>query len=576
MKPKIIVCGLGDTGYKIFSLLKQQGAAVIGINPFPIFGEKDDVIVGDLRSASTLIAAGVKEAHTLAIATGDDALNLAILAQARFLNPRIRIVNRLFNQTLGERLDSTLRDHFSMSVSAIAGPIFAFAALGNKAIGQMVLLGQTWPIREEVVDENHLWLGKKVSELWDNPSQMLIYYLPAKGKLDLISAVVKQTKFQIGDRILVSDRPNVRSTSRYQLQRIIKSIANLQQYQQHVRPVTLVTLILVIAIAIATCTYRFFDTDISIVDALYFSVGMITGAGGEERVVEQAPESIKIFTTILMLVGAGTVGTFYALINDFILGSRIRQFWDAARVPTHNHHVVCGLGVIGLETVRQLHAQGHEVAVIESNPNNRFLPIVRALGIPVIIEDASFPAALKAANVERAECLIAVTSQDAINVDIALTAKAVAPKLPVVVRSQDPKFARSIQEVFEFDSVLCPTDIATPSFAAAAIGGKIIGNCMNKDLLWVAVSTTITPTHPFCGKVVKEAAIKADFVPLQVETNGQTIHSWNLLDTSLNSGDILYLIVPATRLQQLWRSDRPTVNSQLFIPVSSSQIIYGN
>jgi voltage-gated potassium channel Kch len=135
MKPRIIVCGLGRTGYKIFSLLKQQGAVVVGISNSPVEVLRErlhgldteheaDILVGDLRSAGTLLAAGVKEAHTLLLATSDDALNLAVLTQARVLNPRIRIISRLFNTSLGDRLDYTLPDHASMSVAALSAPVF--------------------------------------------------------------------------------------------------------------------------------------------------------------------------------------------------------------------------------------------------------------------------------------------------------------------------------------------------------------------------------------------------------------------------------------------------------------------
>src|SRR6476469_3077896 len=139
MKPRIIVCGLGRTGYKIFCLLRQQGASVVGISDRKIASEKDDVIIGELRAASTLIAAGIEEAHTLVVTGNDEALNLAILTQARVINPRIRIINRLFNTTLGDRLDRTLANHVTMSVAALAAPVFAFVALGNQAIGQLRL-----------------------------------------------------------------------------------------------------------------------------------------------------------------------------------------------------------------------------------------------------------------------------------------------------------------------------------------------------------------------------------------------------------------------------------------------------
>jgi len=144
---RIIVCGLDRTGYKIFNLLRHQGACVVGIHHQPIPGE-EKIIVGDLQAARTLQAAGIETAQTLVLAHSDDALNLAILIQARVLNPRLRIINRLFNSNLGDRLDHTLPDHVSMSVSGLAAPVFSFAALGNQAIGQLKLFNHTWPIQE--------------------------------------------------------------------------------------------------------------------------------------------------------------------------------------------------------------------------------------------------------------------------------------------------------------------------------------------------------------------------------------------------------------------------------------------
>ncbi len=559
MQPKIIVCGLGRTGAKIYSLLRRQGAEVVGISDCTItMHASEHIVVGDPRANTTLIKAGIRQAKTLVLAFNDDALNLAIVTQARILNPRIRIINRLLNQTLGERLDLTLPDHFSMSVAALSAPIFTFAALGNKAIGQLQLFNHTWPIQEEVIDAAHPWLGKELKELWDDPNRMLIYYLPAKGEIDLVSAIGQGICLKPGDCLIVGTKPKVFNQRPSWLQKLLKAIFNIPRYQHYARPVTLVSLALLAVICLATLTYVSFSFHTSIVDALYFSVGMITGAGGEEQVAEFASDNIKVFTAVMMIVGAVVIGICYAMINDFVLGSRFRQALDAARIPRRNHYIVCGLGGIGIQIARQLHFQGYEVVAIESDQNNRFLHCARSWGIPVIIEDASLPSTLKAVNIKRAESLIAVTSHDTANLEITLTAKALAPDLKTIVRSSDPQFAQSMQEVFEFDRVLSPVELATHSFAAAALGGRILGNGMTQDLLWVALASLITSGHPFVSQTVREAAIKADFVPLYVERNNQTLHGWQLLEICLQPQDILYLTMPASRLEQLWRT--PTSN----------------
>ena len=557
MKPRIIVCGLGLTGYKIFRLLRQQGAFVIGIHHQSIPGEAaGDVIVGELYAAATLIAAGIKQAKTLVIASPDDALNLSIMMQARVLNPQVRIINRFYNTNLGDRLDQTLSDHLSMSVVGLAAPVFTFAALGNQAIGQIKLFKQTWPIYEEYINENHPWKGRQLSDLWEDRSQMLIYYMPVEGEMDLVSAVLSGQDLKVGDRLIVGTQPRIRSKRKSLFKKLLKILTNIKQFQQHGRSVVVGAIALLAVIVVATLTYMSADLKLPLVDALYFSVGMITGAGGNDKVVEKAPDSIKFFTVVMMLVGAVVIGIWYAMLTDFVLGSRFKQFWDAARIPQRHHYIVCGLSGIGIRIVQQLHSSGHEVVVIETDSNNRYVNSARGIGIPVIQGDASFRTTLKASNIDSAAAVLAVTNNDAINLEIALKAKGLMPSIPVIVHYADPDFAGMAQQVFDFEAVLSPAELAAPAFAAAALGGQILGNGITADSLWVAFATVITASHSFFGQRVKDIAMSADFVPLYLETNYQTLHGWDLLETNLSAGDILYMTMPATRLYQLWRDER--------------------
>lgn len=567
MKTRIIVCGLGRTGYQVFRLLKQQGAIVVGINhrllPEHEVEPDDEIVIGDLWAASTLMAAGIHEAHTLVLATSDDALNLAVLTQARVLNPHIRIVNRLFNASLGDRLDHTLLGHFYMSVAALAAPVFAFAALGNQAIGQLRLFNQTWPIKEEYIDDNHPWRGRKLSDLWEDRSRMLIYYLPARNQMNLVSAVVSGKYLQPGDRLIMAAQPQVQTAQRNIKHKLIGLLSGIRDFQQHIRPTIWITLVLLATIVGSTLIYAAASFHTSLIDALYFSVGLITGAGGNEGAVEQAPADVKLFTVLLMLVGAAVVGIFYALLNDFVLGTRLQQLWNTARVPHRHHYIICGLGNLGIQIASQLHASGCEVVVIERDPNNRFLNVAKGLKIPVIQGEANLAATLQTAHATGATALLAVTSDDVINLEIALTAKGLAAKLPVIVRNQNPQFAPLAQRVFDFEAVFSPAELAAPSFAAAALGGRILGNGMTANILWVALATMITPAHPFCGQRVKDIAMEVDCVPLYIEKKYQTTHGWNLLDIELNPGDVLYLTLPATQLEMLWRSHSSTVSNQL-------------
>ncbi|MEM9005386.1 MAG: NAD-binding protein [Cyanobacteria bacterium P01_F01_bin.86] len=564
MKPKIIVCGLGSTGYRVFSLLKQQGAEVIGISDRPVDNldaiDAADIIVGDLRSSTTLIKAGIHDASALLLMSSDDALNLAILTQARVLNPHIRIINRLFNTRLGERLDQTLAYHVSISVSALAGPIFAFAALGNKAIGQIHLMENTWPMYEEYIEVDHPWNGVRLQHLWKNRDRMLIYYLSAKQRVDLVSAVLNQQRLATGDRLIIATRPSIAKAQRLSWKRQLQSfMAGLMQFRHQSRAALLITLVLLLLIALSTLIYISVNFNIALPDALYFTVGMLTGAGGHEEVAEQSPVVIKLFTALMMLVGAGVIGVFYALLNDLVLGSHFHQVWHAAQLPQQQHYIICGLGGVGFQIAQQLKQSGYEVVVVDRNPQGRFVNSTRALKIPVINDDASLPETLNAANITTAAALLAVTSHDTANLEIALTAKSLMPKLPVVVRNQDPDFAQQVQQVFEFEHVMSPTELAAPAFVAAALGGQVLGNGMTGRSLWVALGTLITGGHPFFGQSVSQVSQEADLVPLYIETPQGTLHGFALLHHVLSYQDVLYLTIPANKLEELWR----TVPSQL-------------
>lgn len=558
MKPKIIICGLGHTGLRVFSLLKQQGAEVVGISHYPI--DAVDVQVGDLRSPETLIRAGIYDASALLLMSADDALNLAILTQARILNPRIRIINRLFNTRLGDRLDHTLAYHVSMSVSALAGPIFAFAALGNSAIGQIKLMDHIWPMYEEAIEKDHPWNGVSLRQLWQNRDRMLIYYLPAGSHINLVSAVLQDYRLHTGDRLIIATPPNRAQGQQFSLQRRVRGlIAGLAQFRRQSQAALLITLVLFLLIGLSTLIYISVNFDLAFTDALYFTVGMLTGAGGHEEVAESSPVAIKLFTAIMMLVGAGVIGIFYALLNDLVLGTHFHHVWNAVQLPQRHHYIICGLGSVGFQIAQQLKKGGHEVMIIEREMQGRFVNSTRALKIPVIIDDASLPETLNAANIATASALLAVTSQDTVNLEIALTAKSLMPKLPIVVRNQDPTFADQVQQVFEFERVMSPTELAAPSFAAAALGGRVLGNGRTAHNLWVALGTLITPGHPFYGRSVSEIARETDLVPLYVETAQGTQHGFNLLAHILATQDVLYLTIPANKLEELWR----TVPSQL-------------
>ncbi len=131
----IVVCGLGKVGYRVVKELLRLGEDIIGIEhnaagPFleEIRQMNVPVLLGDARQREMLEKARAQEASAIVVCTQDDLTNLDIALDARELNPGIKVVLRMFDAQLAERVKRGFGIHTAFSTSALAAPIFAAAA----------------------------------------------------------------------------------------------------------------------------------------------------------------------------------------------------------------------------------------------------------------------------------------------------------------------------------------------------------------------------------------------------------------------------------------------------------------
>lgn len=137
-----------------------------------------------------------------------------------------------------------------------------------------------------------------------------------------------------------------------------------------------------------------------------------------------------------------------------------------------DHIVLVGLGHLGYRIVQKLHEMGRNIAVVELNTTQHTVAAVREMGIPVIEEDARNAIALEGANIRLAKTIILASQNDAMNLQIALKARSLNPKIQVVIRIFDEDFAHALQDQFGF-TALSATEMAAPVFAAAAAGADV-------------------------------------------------------------------------------------------------------
>jgi hypothetical protein len=70
------------------------------------------------------------------------------LAEAQEINPRVRIVLRMFNSELARRAASLLTDIVVLSLSALSAPTLAAEALGEKSGDTVLVWGRRVVLRE--------------------------------------------------------------------------------------------------------------------------------------------------------------------------------------------------------------------------------------------------------------------------------------------------------------------------------------------------------------------------------------------------------------------------------------------
>ncbi|TET52770.1 MAG: potassium transporter TrkA, partial [Anaerolineales bacterium] len=131
----VVVCGLGRVGYRVVKELLRLGEEVVGIEgdeSAPFLDEVRDgqvpVLLGDARRREMLEKARVQAAAAIVICTEDDLTNLDIALDARELNPAIKVVLRMFDDQLAERVRRGFSIRTAFSTSALAAPVFAAAA----------------------------------------------------------------------------------------------------------------------------------------------------------------------------------------------------------------------------------------------------------------------------------------------------------------------------------------------------------------------------------------------------------------------------------------------------------------
>jgi Trk K+ transport system NAD-binding subunit len=130
-KDHIVLCGLGRLGYFIADALHQRGERMVIIEAdaqspnVHLFRHRGiPVYIGNARLPQVLLDVRVQHAKALISVIDDDYGNLEIGLNARSFEPGLRVILRIFDNSMARVIHDKLDIHLTASVSAIVDDAF--------------------------------------------------------------------------------------------------------------------------------------------------------------------------------------------------------------------------------------------------------------------------------------------------------------------------------------------------------------------------------------------------------------------------------------------------------------------
>ena len=168
----IIVLGAGHVGSRVIRALIEMGQEVVAMDKSPDPGVEEvlqelkvPLIIGDGRVSSTLEKAGLREARSLVICTGNDHINLEVIMQARDMNPALRIIVRVWDDRYANQIARFMNVQAVISSSDLAAPAFAGAALGIEITQIMRVGDEEYSTTHLTVEPGSFLDGETVGQL---------------------------------------------------------------------------------------------------------------------------------------------------------------------------------------------------------------------------------------------------------------------------------------------------------------------------------------------------------------------------------------------------------------------------
>ncbi|HEX4588022.1 MAG TPA: NAD-binding protein [Mycobacterium sp.] len=549
MSGHIIVCGDDALGMRIVEELNNAGTRVV-----------------TLQAPDGLAAAGVAYAQAVVCADDDDALNLEIALLARQANPDVRVVARLANSVLREAMAQDNGPGAILDVADLAGASVVEACLA-RTTHTISVAGIDFVVSGAVAPRD-----ARLRDIFGDLAPVAVIHGEKSDKSgDVVPCPGRDYQVQAGDwtamigtaeelteRGVTIPRPLAHSRERRPLRRVIDAV---RLVRDDINPMFYRALAASMTLWLgSTVLLRYayqHPPGMSWIDALYFSTETIATVGYGDFSFMHQPTWLRIWGIGLMFAGVTTTAILVAFVADLLLSRRLARSAGRRKVRHLRRHViVVGLGSFGIRVVSDLVGAGYDVAVIETDDDNRYLSTAARLDVPVIFGDATLRQTLESARIDEARAVAVVTRDDIVNIEIGIVLDEMLgprtmpelhrPDVPIVLRVYDRNLGAAVAQRFGFENVLSTVELAAPWFIGAALGLHVLGTFSVGQSSFIVGGMYVAPGSELDGMRMFDMSTQTRVIAITRADEPVQLHPRR--DTRLRAGDTAYLVGPYREL----------------------------
>jgi len=541
-----VVCGDNPLAYRIArELTRRYGEDVVVVladkakNHGPRIASMPGVTVREHSSltAEAFTDAGIASARAMALVSPDDLDNFHAALRAQELNPDLRLVVAAYNRRLGEHITGFFRDCTVLSRSQLAAPALVAAALGEIAPSHVRLSGKTL----YVAGRGDSLGGRVICGLRvpDDPSGVTQLVSPEElnGDADLVLAMADGTPRDP----LTRKRHPLLGTLRIARRLLWNKFGS----------------VFAVLLALAISGFALLAAaGHAPGDVLYLGVMDMTGSAFTSP---QDDVAEKVAQVLLTVDGMALL----PLMTAIIVGARLTGKVRGEPRPRGGHVIVVGGGDVGTRVTGGLHDLGFDVALIDQDASARGVAFARNLGLPVVVGDAPSERVLHRAGVESAIALVSATSNDIVNLETALQARAICGEdLRIVLRLFDDDLAQRVSENLGRNVVSRSVSyLAAPAFAVAMLEHKVLRTIAVGRHVLVIADVRVEPGSDLAGQRLADLEHdRLSRVLALTERGKPRWFDWSpQRDRRLEAGDRVIVLATRAGLSTFLAGNRPPV-----------------